>query len=204
MSTGKAASRRAEERAAEDRKLALQAVTDSKTPGYFEQRAIDDNKAYNTWKEGHDYRTPAPGMISLGYGDAAQRRRMREREIGAVSSGLAGLSESSGGANATALGMAKLKMADENDQDTADSYERGVQAEDTFQRTGAPTWAGLGQNRMGMVTSALTGMYSNDAQLAAALRPQSLWPSIISGGLAAAGAALGNPAGLSNLWGGRR
>jgi hypothetical protein len=185
MSTGKAQAQRAEQRANEDRQLSLAQLNAAKTPGYFEQQAIDDNKAYNTWKANKDYRTPAPGMISLGFGDPAQRQRMRERTFNMADTGLAALG---GEGNATALGMAKLNMADELDRDQAGQYERAVSAEDAFQRGGAPTWAGMDQSRSLGIASLYNSNAQNSAQLQAQLRPQSLIPGLISGGFQLASA----------------
>lgn len=179
MSTGKAQARAAQQRTDEDRQLSLAQLNAAKTPGYFEQQAIDDNKAYNTWKANKDYRTAPPGLVSLGYQDPAQRQRMRERTFNMADTGLAALG---GEGNATALGMAKLNMADELDRDESGAYQQALQGEDAFQRGGAPAWAGMDQSRSLGIASLYNSNADTSAQLQAQMRAQSLLPGLISGG----------------------
>ena len=194
MSTGKAESKRAEQKSAEDRALATSSAATAAKPNFFQERAEDDFKKFSAWKDAKDYRTPAPGMISLGFGDPAQRQRMRERTFNLADTGAVALG---GAGNATALQMAKLNVADEFDRDQANAYEGAIKNEDAYQRGQAQAWSGQANQQTMGIASLYNSRAANSAQLAAQLRPQSLLPGLISAGASiGAGFATG---GLSSM-----
>lgn len=191
MSTGKKEARHAAAERDYWKGQAQTAAAEAKVKGPVEEAREKEYLAHQQWKLGKDYRTPAPGMISLGYGDVAQRQRMRERAFNMADTGLSALG---GGGNATAQRMAKLNMADEFDEfdrDSSQTYEGAVKAEDDYQRTGnsESLMARDFARKMG-IASLYSQNYNNAAQVWAQLRPQSLWPALISGGLSGLSGAL--------------
>lgn len=190
MSTGKAESGRAEARAAEDRGLAKTAAADAKKPTFFEEEAEQEYIGHRRWKEAKDYRKPPPGLITLGYGDPAQRKEMRDRTFNAADTGSSALA---GEGNATALKAYKLNLADEWDRDQSSAYESAIQQEDNYQRTGSATWGGMAANRSLNIAQLYNSNAQNSSQLAAQLRPQSLLPSLIGGALGVGAAFAGKP-----------
>lgn len=164
-------------------------VKRAETPSYAEAQREKELKAHTEWKEGHDYRKPPPGLVSVDYADPAARQRQREARLSTGDMGIFGLGNSAE-ANPTAVALAKTNMADEHDRDASSQYESDVRAEDQYQRTGnsnllmAQDWAR---------NSTLLGSAGNMSQSATNARiqtqPQSLLPAIV-GGLFGAGSQL--------------
>lgn len=174
---------------------------DAKTPSYAEAAREKGLKEHDAWKGAKDYTKPPPGLISMNYADPAQRQRMRERTMNATPTGTAAWGAEG---NATAIGLAKQNMAAHQDEDAASQYESDVRAEDTYQRTGvADSLISADWARKASILGTDANMLQFATQARINTMPKSILPALVSGGLAAAGAALGNPAGLSNIFGGQ-
>lgn len=164
--------------------LQQQAYDDSKKPSAAETQQETDRKAYFTWRDAGDYTKPPPGLVgNSNFGPAMAHRRDLERT--AVPTGAAGIGS---GANATALALQNRYLQDVNAESDANAYQNAVSAEDLYQRTGATgALEGLDAARKAHALDTSTNMSQFFSNMRAQTTPQSLWPSIIGGGLSALG-----------------
>lgn len=196
----KALAKQMETRDTEDRRRYDDAAARAEVKSPAELAREEEFSAHTAWKAGKDYTKPPPGLISMNYADPAQRARMRERTMNSTPTGTAAWGAEG---NATAIGLANQNMLAHQDEDAASQYESDVRSEDTYQRTGAADSL-ISQDWMrksGLLANA-TGMSQFSTQSRIQTMPKSILPALISGGLAAAGAAMGNPAGLAGIFGG--
>ena len=161
------------------------ALTAAQTPSAAEQALTTEALGNQKWLAGGDYRS-APHGVFFSLVDPAAARRQRELQTNVGATGISAL----GTPNATALGLAKQNMDDENANDTAANYQSEVSnlADKTAGILGSLGSADT--NRKMSILSNLGGMYQNSQNQWAqqAFKP-GFWQQILPSVLGAAGSA---------------
>jgi hypothetical protein len=183
----------------EDRRRYDQAFAAAREPSKAEQQREAERAAYFEWKAKGDYRTPPPSLIGVNYGPQAEERRRLERTALPTGAGAMGAAY----ASPTALALNKDYISNVNAENDALAYQGALAGEDMYQRTNnsALLMQSDFARRMGLLSNATSqSQFQTGARIQTT--PQSLWPALISGGLAAAGGFLGGPAFAAMMGGG--
>lgn len=165
----------------------------AQTPSPEEAAKTKDWLAEEDYFAKKDYSKPPPGMVSMNYADPAARQRQRELIGGAQATGAAGLG--SEGANPTALQMGEQEMANEFDLDSASNYERQLNAENEYHRTGdALSLMNIDFSRKSSLLGNTSGQATSTMDARIRTQPTLWLPGLLAAGIGAAGAFAGGPA----------
>lgn len=166
------------------------------TPSAAQKRFDSQSAAWDEWVKGKDYsHGPEGSLLDFSLWNPAHTAAQSAKMENITGTGATAL----GGNDSVALQLAKHHSADTAAQNAGQSYENAVQGQDAyFKNSNLPymqaenaKWGNL----FGQTSSNVNNLTDNYQRSAT----QSMWPSIIGGGLSAAGGFLGGPLAAAKL-----